>query len=130
VADRLLSWFFLGVLGGVMPLLAELVLRVALRRPHSLTALVGHGELLLIAVVIGSSAVGTLVSSAASRRVRTVAWGLGFPCLLLLGVFYGGLRAAPAELDRGFVATWSVIVFLVAVGCGAWCITIARDPEC
>src|SRR5205823_9299827 len=40
VADRLLSWFFLGVVGGVMPLLAELVLRVALRRPHSLTALV------------------------------------------------------------------------------------------
>jgi len=93
VADRLLSWFFLGVMGGLMPLLAELVLRVALRRPHSLTALIGHGELLLIAVVIGSSAVGTLVSSAASRRVRTVAWGLGFPCLLLLGVFYGGLSS-------------------------------------
>jgi hypothetical protein len=129
VADRVLSWFFLGVVGGLMPLLAELVLRVALRRPHSLMALVGHGELLLITVVIGSSAVGTLVTSAASSRVRTVAWGLGFPCLLLLGVFYGGLRAAPVELDPPFVAAWSVIAFLVAVACGAWCITIARDPE-
>jgi hypothetical protein len=102
VADRLLSWFFLTVGGGLMPLLAELVLRVALRRPHSLTALVGHGELLLISVVIGSSAVGTLVSSAASTRVRTAAWGLGFPPLLLLGVFAQHPRRSTAgTLPRG-----------------------------
>jgi hypothetical protein len=129
VADRILSWFFLTVVGGLMPLLAELVLRVALRRPHSLTALVGHGELLLISVVVGSSAVGTLVSSAASTHVRTAAWGLGFPPLLLLGVFYGGIRAASPEVDRGYVATWSGVVFLAVVACGACCITIARDRE-
>jgi hypothetical protein len=127
VADCILSWFFLTVVGGLMPLLAELVLRVALRRPHSLTALVGNGELLLISVVVGSSAVGTLVSSAASSRARTVAWGVGFPCLLLLGVAFGGLRAAPASLSRGPVAIGSTVVFLATVACGAYCISIARE---
>lgn len=129
MADRLLSWFFVGAGGGVMPVLAELVLRVALRRPHSLTALVGHGELLLISVVVGSSAVGTLVASAASTRVRTVAWGLGFPSLLLLGILYGGLRAAPADASRAPIAKWTSIVFLATVVFGAYCITIARDRE-
>jgi len=129
VADRLLSWFFLGVVGGLMPLLAELVLRIALRRPHSLPHLVGRGELLLISVLVGSSAVGTLVGSDASRRARTLAWGVGFPCLLLLGVAYGGLRAGPVRVGRESVATWSGVVFLAMVVFGAWCISIARQPE-
>lgn len=106
MGDRLLSWFFLGAVGGLMPVLTELVLRLVLGRPHSLPDLVGRGELLLISVLIGSSAVGTLVSSAAGTRVRTVAWGLGFPYLLVLGVAYGGLRASPAHASRGSVAAW------------------------
>ena len=79
--------------------------------------------------LVGSSAVGTLVGSDASRRARTLAWGVGFPCLLLLGVAYGGLRAGPVRVGRESVATWSGVVFLAMVVFGAWCISIARQPE-
>jgi hypothetical protein len=75
----LLTWFFLGALGGLVPLAAEWVVRSATDKPATASAIIGRGELLLVSVVIGSSAVGALVTSAAGRHTRTIGWGLGFP---------------------------------------------------
>src|SRR5438105_6514157 len=98
--DRLVTWFFLGALGGLVPFLAEWVGRFAGDKRRDPAAIIGGGELLLVSVVIGSSAVGALVASAAGRRTRAVGWGFGFPTLLLIGVYYGALAASPGNTSR------------------------------
>ena len=118
---------FLAAVGGVVPLAAEWVVRLATDKPATASAIIGRGELLLVSVVIGSSAVGTLVTSVAGRHTRTIGWGLGFPSLLLVGVFYGGVAASPESTRPGFVATWSAIVFGIVVLVGAFCVALARD---
>jgi hypothetical protein len=127
VRDRLLTWFFLGAVGGAVPLAAEWVVRVATAKPTTASAIIGRGELLLVSVVIGSSAVGTLVTSAAERQTRIIGWGLGFPGLLLIGVFYGEVAASPESTSPGFVATGSAVVFGIVVVIGALCVALAKD---
>lgn len=127
--DRLLTWFFLGALGGIVPLIAEVVVRLATNKDKSPPAIVGRGELLLISVVIGSSAVGALVSSTAGRRTRMIAWGIGFPSLMAIGVYYGGISASPVTINEHFVATWSSVVFGVTILLGALCVGLAREAQ-
>jgi hypothetical protein len=127
VRDRLLTWFFLGAVGGVVPLAAEWVVRSATDKPTSASAIIGRGELLLVSVVIGSSAVGALVTSAAERHTRIIGWGLGFPSLLLIGVYYGGVAASAESTNPGFVAIRSAVIFGIVVIIGALCVALAKD---
>lgn len=59
---KLARWAIFTVALALVPLLIALLALLTYSRPLSLTAITEHGELLLIAVAIGGSAIGELIA--------------------------------------------------------------------
>src|SRR5438552_14247126 len=108
VAEKLVKWFFFGVIVATMPVWFAMIGRLFDGKPVVPVDLFGHGELLLFASTVSARGVGELIGGGERHRVKRVLCG-SFALLVVLLAAGSLTQIARAQtLDTHAVMTVSL----------------------
>jgi hypothetical protein len=124
---RLVHWSIFAVLASLVPLAADWLRRETANDPASLTSIIGHGQLLLVAGAVAFPAFGALVMSDVHPVTRGVFGGLSLVGLFLVAVLYAQASSPATNIDEHFVVVASIVLFFVMLGVAAICVAVARS---
>src|SRR4051812_28917378 len=95
MVDRLIHWLVFALLASLVPIAADAIIRAGDdKKPLSWAALLGHGQLLLVAVAIVFPAVGAILMSDAGVRMRGIFGGFAMVGLVLIAILYARYASA------------------------------------
>jgi hypothetical protein len=117
----MIRWMLFGVGLALLPIAWNGISSLARGGDASFTTVLGNGELLLIAAVLGATTAGDLVGIQTKRFgvVRSTLLGLNFVCIMLATLLFGDFaataRSGDYQLDQAVVTRFSVLLFLVSL---------------
>jgi hypothetical protein len=128
IRHKLARWVGFTVLISLSPLLAAYLGLKAYSRYHGIISLSEHGELLLIACVIGSSAVGELVPPKTKRRTgaKILVAGITLCLVLISSIYFGLISLGTGTIDAGMVSSHSLILLVFTVIISGFCVALSE----
>jgi hypothetical protein len=128
IRHKLARWFGFTVLISLAPLFAAYLGLKTYSRYHGIISLSEHGELLLIACVIGSSAVGELVPPKTKKRTGAkILVGSITLCLVLISsIYFGLISLGTGTIDPKVVSSHSLILLICTVIMSGFCVSLSE----
>jgi hypothetical protein len=126
MVKALAHWLIFAVLVPLLPL-TYVAFHLAIKGDAvELTALVSHGELLLVAAVLSARGVGEALTAGARSPVRIVAGGLAFIVYGLASYCYAVVADQPPDSQAlpHVIRVVSLWLYGAAVAAGASCIAV------
>jgi hypothetical protein len=130
---RLLRWILFSVFVSLIPLLLHWVVLLGQEKPLSgvWTAVLAHGELLLISTAIAADAIGDMVASGLRNEVGKVLAGGGCVLSLLFAALWYATNATMMDMGQPvkaqIMAEGSVAIFVMTVLAGGSCKWLAKE---
>jgi cation transporter-like permease len=127
--EKLVRWLMFTVAFSMVPLASTYFGLRLDRREASLTAIVAHGELLLICTSVVAAALGELLpGNGENATAKLFAAGTSLLGVTLCSFYFAAIqsRAAP---DPGTVAIVSVCLFAGMLAAGTGCLYLAHQEE-
>jgi len=124
---KLIKWLIFSVALALLPLAFNYLHLLSHTKVPTLEALLGQGELLLIAAGISAAAIGSLIGSGTDWFLAKILAGGGSVFVLgLASLYYADVSAvhSDAQLDLHVVVTSSAWFFRFAVAAGAACVAM------
>jgi hypothetical protein len=130
IFERLLRWLAFVVIFSTMPLVFAALSSATQKNSISFADLVGHGELLLLSVMIAASSAGELFAtySREFRTTRLILIAMSFLIMCLSSLWYADVWNATRNnipLNDSAVVGGSLTIYLCSVITGGCCIAIS-----
>ena len=130
--DKVARWLVFSVALGIIPLVVSAFCLATFGVPttisHSLSVVVSHGELLIIAALLCGTASGEIVGTGGGyRTLKAVSCGLAIILLLFSALYYADVSLAQSlgkQIDLNLVQTTSLKVFEASLVCSSVCIAL------
>lgn len=131
VAEKLAIWAIFGVIVSLLPFAFSLLQSIGSKSSFSYSAILGGGQLLLVAVAVSASAFGDLILvdvPQVQRMPKVFAIG---SCVveILVSSYWFGIIAESARAGTPFdpviISIWSIPVFIWALLSSGSCLSIA-----
>ena len=128
---KLIRWFVFGVMLSLLPLLAAYIAAVAFGKTPRLPAFLSGGPLLLISATLAGAAAGELFGRPSGQRSggEVFVGGVAILVALLAALSYATFTTASvqgARPNEGFVALYSMVLFVLSVASGAGCVALSE----
>ena len=124
--EKRVRWFMFTVLFSLVPLASTYFGLQLDRREASLSALVAHGELLLICTTFGAAALGELLPGEREHTIaKLFAAGTSLLGVVVCSLYFAAIQSR-ATPDTGAVLTASVGLFAGMLVAGAICLYLAH----
>jgi len=97
-------------------------------RYHGIISLSEHGELLLIACVVGSSAVGELVPPKTKKRTgaKILVGSITLFLVLISSIYFGLISLGTGTIDPKVVSSHSLILLICTVIMSGFCVSLSE----
>lgn len=128
IRHKLARWFGFTVLISLAPLFAAYLGLSAYSRYHGIISLSEHGELLLIACVVGSSAVGELIPLKTKKRLaaKILVGAITLGLVLISSIYFGLLSLGTGTIDAEVVSSHSLILLACTVAVSGFCVALSE----
>jgi hypothetical protein len=128
IRNKLARWLGFTVLISLAPLFAAYLGLSAYSQFHGLVSLTEHGELLLIACVIGSTSVGELIPPKTSKSTGSkISVGSITLCLVLVSsIYFGLISLGVGRIDSEVVFSHSLRLLIFTVIMSCFCIALSE----
>ncbi|WP_335986714.1 hypothetical protein [Glycomyces sp. MUSA5-2] len=126
-----IRWLLYGIVLAVLPVAVNWMSLQTRGMEASPTAVLGSGELLLVATVLGATATGDLMGARTRRFLvfRTSLTGCTVILMIFASLWYADIAAtirAGDRFERDFTAAGSFAVFVIMVVICACCFVVTR----
>lgn len=126
--SKLARWLIFTVIFALVPLGVATLALLTYSKPFSLSAIAEHGELLLIATVIGGSAVGELIAPRTHRwPVRKIVCG-GATLVLVItsGMWFAIIVSSAGTRNSDVVSFGSLAILIFTILSSAGCVALSE----
>ena len=125
---KLARWFGFTVLISLAPLFAAYLGLSAYSRYRGIISLAEHGELLLIACVVGSSAVGELIPPKTKKRVgaKIIVGAITLSLVLVSSIYFGLLSLGTGGIDAEVVSSHSLRLLVFTIVMSGLCMALSE----
>jgi hypothetical protein len=132
MAAAFVRWLMFHVAAALCPLGAHALFLTTKSAEVSLPAIFGEGELLLLSTVVSATGLGELVGRGGRFQVpRVIVGGVNVILIIMACLYFASISVEQSSADQhaAKVAHYSLLMFLCAVVCGGFSVSIGAVSE-
>ncbi len=130
MTEKVLRWMIFSVVLALIPLLANALITVTFGASLTLTGMLEHGELLLIAAALSAAGAGELFGTSNTNKLKKITAGGGSILILLsAAIYFASISSAAsmgALIDISMVSIVSIVFYVCALIASFSCVALSE----